>query len=50
MKNEQDIIEAFRASKAYFGGVDVCITCARQSQDTGLLSGDTADWREMLEV
>ena len=50
MRSEQEIIGVFQAAKAYFGGVDVCISCAELTHDAPLLSGCVNDWREMLEV
>lgn len=47
---EEDILAMFAAIKAEFGGVDVCINNAGLAHDAPLISGETAAFRNMLEV
>jgi len=47
---ESDILEMFKEIRQKFGRIDVCINNAGFSTDSPLLSGETSDWRRMLEV
>lgn len=50
LRREDDILAVFEAARARFGGVDVLINNAGLGRAAPLSSGDTALWREMLEV
>ncbi|XP_076072327.1 dehydrogenase/reductase SDR family member 11-like isoform X1 [Mytilus galloprovincialis] len=50
LKNEQDIIDMFTMIKRDLGGVDVCVNNAGLAHAAPLLSGETKDWREMVDV
>ena len=50
MTKEEDILAMFAAIKAEFSGVDVCLNNAGLAHDCTLISGETADFRNMLEV
>lgn len=50
VRKEEDIFATFEKAKTEFGGVDVCVNSAGLGHISPLLSGATADWREMLEV
>lgn len=47
---EEDVAAVFEAARASFGGVGVCINNAGLSHNAPLLSGATAEWKDMLEV
>lgn len=50
LRDEAQIREVFAAAKERFGGVDVLVNNAGLGHDAPLMSGETAHWREMLEV
>lgn len=50
LKNESDILSMFSMIKKDFGGVDVCVNNAGLAHCAPLLSGQTSDWREMVDV
>jgi NADP-dependent 3-hydroxy acid dehydrogenase YdfG len=50
LRDEAAIARMFAAIRARFGGVDVLINNAGLGRDAPLMSGATADWREMLEL
>ncbi|XP_052071671.1 dehydrogenase/reductase SDR family member 11-like [Mytilus californianus] len=50
LKNEQDIMDMFTMIKRDLGGVDVCVNNAGLAHAAPLLSGETKDWREMVDV
>jgi len=47
---EEEVVAAFKKAEEEFGGVDVCVNNAGLAHNAPLLSGDTEDWRDMLEV
>lgn len=47
---ESDIMSVFSAVKSQFGGIDVCVNNAGLAYNAPLLTGETKDWRTMLEV
>lgn len=47
---ESDILSVFEEIRKKFGRIDVCVNNAGFSTDSPLLSGQTSDWRSMLEV
>ena len=48
--NEDEIKIVFSSAKDQFGGIDVCINNAGLGHNARLLTGDTKDWRNMLDV
>jgi NADP-dependent 3-hydroxy acid dehydrogenase YdfG len=40
----------FKMIKQNLGGVDVCVNNAGMANAAPLLSGETNDWREMIDV
>jgi len=50
LRQEPDILALFAAIRQRWGGVDVLINNAGLGYRAPLMSGDTADWRTMLEV
>ena len=50
LRDEEAVLEAFRQVRERWGGVDILINSAGLGRDAPLLSGETAAWREMLEV
>ena len=48
--NEDDIKSVFSYAKDQFGGIDVCVNNAGLGHNAPLLTGDTKDWRNMLDV
>ena len=50
MANEDEIKAMFSLAKSQFGGIDVCVNNAGLAHDAPILSGSTADWKNMLEV
>ena len=50
LRNEQEILEMFKMIKQNLGGVDVCVDNAGMANVAPLLSGETNDWREMIDV
>ena len=48
--NEDDVKSVFSYAKDQFGGIDVCVNNAGLSHNAPLLTGDTKDWRNMLDV
>lgn len=50
VRNEEEILSMFDLIRREFGGVDVCVNNAGVGLFATLLSGSTADWRDMLEV
>ena len=50
MRIEADVLRLFAVARERFGGVDVLVNNAGLGRDAPLGSGDTAAWREMLEV
>ena len=52
MKNEEEVKKVFSQIKEETngGGADVCINNAGVSHDGTLLTGNTDDWRDMLDV
>ena len=47
---EEEVKAVFAAAFNKFGGVDVCVNNAGVGHNTTLLTGDTAEWRDMVEV
>ena len=47
---EEEIKAVYEVAKTKFGGVDVCINNAGIGHNAPLLSGETSEWRDMLEV
>ncbi|XP_063447278.1 dehydrogenase/reductase SDR family member 11-like [Mytilus trossulus] len=50
LTKEQDIMDMFTMIKRDLGGVDVCVNNAGLAHAAPLLSGETKDWREMVDV
>jgi len=50
VKSETDIKSVFEAIKSQFGRIDICINNAGLANNSPLISGNTADWKEMLDV
>lgn len=50
LRQETDILQFFEAVRQRWGGVDVLINNAGLGHKQSLLGGDTAAWREMLDV
>ncbi|ELU00829.1 hypothetical protein CAPTEDRAFT_41705, partial [Capitella teleta] len=51
MQNEADIAEMFAKLRSEFGCLDILVNNAGVGSDSAsMLSGETSDWREMLEV
>ena len=50
MRQEQEVKEVFQFAWTQFGGVDVCVNNAGLAHMAPILSGNTEEWREMLEV
>jgi NAD(P)-dependent dehydrogenase (short-subunit alcohol dehydrogenase family) len=50
LTKEDEILSMFGRIQSELGGVDVCINNAGLSHCAPLLSGSTADWRNMLDV
>ncbi|XP_011405955.2 PREDICTED: dehydrogenase/reductase SDR family member 11-like isoform X7 [Amphimedon queenslandica] len=48
--NEDDIKSVFSYAKDQFGGIDVCVNNAGLAHNGPLLTGDTKNWRNMLDV
>ena len=50
LRNEQEILDIFKMIKQNLGGVDVCVDNAGMANVAPLLSGETKDWPEMIDV
>ena len=50
LRNEDNIASLFKTIRAQFGVLHICVNAAGLIKNAPLLSGDTDDWREMLEV
>ncbi|XP_062601740.1 dehydrogenase/reductase SDR family member 11-like isoform X2 [Saccostrea cucullata] len=50
LTKEEEILTMFGRIQNELGGVDVCINNAGLAHNAPLLSGSTADWRNMLDV
>ena len=50
VSKEEEILALYDNVKAEYGGADVCINNAGLSHISPLLSGQTEDWREIMEV
>lgn len=50
LTKESDILAVFDEIRSKFGRIDICINNAGFSSDSPLLTGETSDWRSMLEV
>ncbi|XP_069124692.1 dehydrogenase/reductase SDR family member 11-like [Argopecten irradians] len=50
LTKEEEILDMFAKVKAEFGGVDVCVNNAGLAHNAPILSGETQQWREMLDV
>ena len=50
VSKEEEILALYDNIKAEYGGADVCINNAGLSHVSPLLSGQTEDWREIMEV
>lgn len=50
VSQEEDVKAAFQRAQAEFGGVDVCVNNAGLAHNAPLLSGNTSDWKNMLDV
>lgn len=50
LSQESDILAVFGAIRQQWGGVDILINNAGLGKKAPLMTGDTAAWREMLEI
>ncbi|KAI0215420.1 Dehydrogenase/reductase SDR family member 11 [Lamellibrachia satsuma] len=50
LRNQGDITSMFERIRSEFGALHICVNSAGLSKNAPLLSGDTNDWREMLDV
>lgn len=50
LANEDEIIGVFAKIRDDFGRIDICINNAGFSSNSSLLSGQTDDWRNMMDV
>ena len=50
MRIEEDILGVFEAARTHFGGVDVLVNNAGLGFAAPIISGETEQWRTMLEV
>ena len=50
VRKEQEVVAMFERAVREFGGVDVMISNAGLAHSEPLLTGDTSQWREMMEV
>ncbi|GFX61430.1 hypothetical protein TNCV_823361 [Trichonephila clavipes] len=50
LTQEPEILSMFNEIRQTFGRLDVCINNAGLSHNTTLLSGRTADWKNMIDV
>ena len=50
VSKEDDVISLMTRVREEFGGVDVCINNAGLAHSEPLLSGNTEQWRHMMEV
>ena len=50
LRDEADIARMFATIRERWGGVDILVNNAGLGRQAPLLSGTTADWREMLDV
>ena len=47
---EEEVKAVFATALDKLGGVDVCVNNAGVGHNATLLTGDTAEWRDMVEV
>ena len=50
LSKEEEILALHKNIRTEFGGADVCINNAGLAHDSPLLSGTTAEWKEIMEV
>ena len=50
VRKEQEVVAMFERAVREFGGVDVLVSNAGLAHSEPLLTGDTSQWREMMEV
>ena len=50
LRKEEQILDVFSEIKTNYGGVDVCINVAGIGHRASILSGETWQWRDMLDV
>lgn len=50
LRQEADLLKMFDTIRSTWGGVDVLVNNAGLGHKASLMSGDTAGWRDMLEV
>ncbi|XP_002737693.1 dehydrogenase/reductase SDR family member 11-like [Saccoglossus kowalevskii] len=50
LRKEKQILDMFEEIKSKHGGVDVCVNCAGLGNMAQLLTGETEEWREELDV
>ena len=50
MRDEQEILAVFKSIEAHFGALNVLVNSAGLGHDAPLTSGESEDWREMLDV
>ena len=50
MRDEEEILTVFQSIEAHFGSLNVLVNSAGLGRNAPLTSGESADWREMLDV
>ena len=50
LSKEEEILAMFKKIKTDYGGVDVLVNNAGLAHNATLLSGETEQWRNMLDV
>ena len=50
VRNEEEVVAMFEKAVKELGGVDVLVSNAGLAHNEPLLTGNTSQWREMIEV